>query len=171
MTDHRGPGGPIRQARSVLPLSGRIGVDIPLDAAFRFFTGSFDSWWPREFHIGQVEMAEAILEPGEGGRWYERGVDGSECEWGRVLVWEPPHRFVVTWQINGEWQYDPDPDHASEIEVRFSADGPSQTRVELEHRHLERLVDGQSLRDGIREGGGWSHVLGIFAAAALRRWT
>ena len=93
-------------------------------------------------------MATAILEPHEGGRWYEQGTDHSQCDWGRVLVWEPPHRLVVTWQINGHWQYDPDPTHASEIEVRFRADGPDQTTVTLEHRHLERLVDGQALRDG-----------------------
>ena len=110
-------------------------------------------------------MAEAILEPGEGGRWYERGVDGSECDWGRVLAWEPPLRLLVTWQINGSWLYDPDPLHASEIEVRFTAEGPEQTRVELEHRHLHRLVDGQALRDGIGEGGGWSSNLEHFARA------
>jgi uncharacterized protein YndB with AHSA1/START domain len=94
-------------------------------------------------------------------------VDGIECDWGRVLVWEPPHRLLVTWQINGGWQYDPDPQHASEIEVRFIAEGPEKTRVELEHRLLERLVDGQALRDGIGEGGGWSSVLERFAKAAL----
>jgi uncharacterized protein YndB with AHSA1/START domain len=79
---------------------------------------------------------------------------------------DPPHRLVVTWQINGHWQYDPDPAHASEIEVRFSADGPDQTTVELEHRRLERLVDGQALRDGITGGGGWSSLLELFAKAA-----
>jgi uncharacterized protein YndB with AHSA1/START domain len=89
---------------------------VPIEKAFRVFTNSFDTWWPREFDIGQVAMAEAILEPREGGRWYERGIDGSECDWGRVLAWEPPHRVLVTWQINGDWQYDPDPEHASEIE-------------------------------------------------------
>jgi len=92
-------------------------------------------------------------------------VDGSECDWGRVLAWEPPLRILVTWQINGSWQYDPDPLHASEIEVRFRAEGPERTRVELEHRHLDRLVDGQALRDGIGEGGGWSSNLEHFARA------
>ena len=111
----------------------------------------------------------AILEPHEGGRWYERGADGSECDWGRVLVWEPPHRLVVTWQINGQWQYDPDPEHASEIEVRFTADGPGQTIVELEHRLLERLVDGQALHDGISGGGGWISLLERFAKAATNQ--
>ncbi|MFG2024610.1 SRPBCC family protein [Streptomyces sp. NPDC048825] len=152
---------------TVAPLQGKITVNVPVERAFRVFTESFHSWWPSDYHIGQVEMAEAILEPREGGRWYERGVDGSECDWGRVLAWEPPHRLVVTWQINGYWQYDADPEHASEIEIRFTADGPEQTTVELEHRHLDRLVEGQALRDGITGGGGWSTVLEAFAKVAL----
>lgn len=152
---------------STIPvLNGRTTVGVPIEKAFRVFTNSFNTWWPRELHIGQAEMAEAILEPREGGRWYERGVDGTECDWGRVLAWEPPHRLLVTWQINGEWQFDPDPQHASEIEVRFIAEGPELTRVELEHRLLERLVGGQALRDGIGVGGGWSSNLERFAKAA-----
>ena len=151
---------------STIPaIKGVTTVRAPIEKAFRVFTTSFNTWWPREFHIGLAEMAEAILEPHEGGRWYERGVDGSECNWARVLAWEPPLRLLVTWQINGSWQYDPDPLHASEIEVRFTAEGPEQTRVELEHRHLDRLVDGQALRDGIGEGGGWSSNLEHFAKA------
>ena len=151
---------------TIPPLTGTITVDVPMEQAFRVFTDAFGSWWPAEYHIGQADMAAAILEPRAGGRWYERGVDGSECDWGRVLAWEPPHRLVVTWQINGEWQYDPDPEHASEIEVRFTADGPDRTQVELEHRFLERLVGGQALRDGIGQGGGWSSNLERFARAA-----
>ena len=129
-------------APTIPPLTGTITVDVPVELAFRTFTDAFGSWWPAEYHIGRADMATAILEPREGGRWYEQGVDGSECDWGRVLAWEPPNRLVVTWQINGQWQYDPDPERASEIEVRFTADGPDQTTVNLEHRHLERLVDG-----------------------------
>jgi uncharacterized protein YndB with AHSA1/START domain len=87
-----------------------------------------------------------------------------------VLTWEPPHRLVVTWQINGQWQYDPDPDHASEIEVRFTPDGPGQTTVELEHRLLERLVDGQAIHDAIVvQGGGWTTMLELFAKAAANQ--
>jgi uncharacterized protein YndB with AHSA1/START domain len=148
------------------PLNGTVTVAVPVDRAFHVFTASFNTWWPHQYHIGRAEIAEAVLEPREGGRWYERGVDGSECDWGRVLAWEPPHRLVVTWQINGQWQYDPDPDHASEIEVRFTADGPEQTVVELEHRLLDRLVDGRVLRDGITGGGGWGAILELFAKAA-----
>lgn len=150
---------------AIPPLSSSVTVAVDVERAFRVFTASFNTWWPMQYHIGQSEVAEAVLEPREGGRWYERGVDGSECDWGRVLVWEPPSRLVVTWQINGQWQYDPDPEHASEIEIRFTADGPEQTRVELEHRLLDRLVAGEALRDGISGGGGWGAILAMFAKA------
>lgn len=153
------------------PLTATIAVAAPLERAFGVFTRDFGTWWPPQFHIGGVEMADAILEPWAGGRWFERGVDGTECDWGKVLVWDPPHRVVVTWQINGQWQYDPDPEHASEIEVRFTADGPSQTTVALEHRRIERLVGGEALREGIRQGGGWKFLLERFAETALKSGT
>ena len=123
--------------------------------------------WPREFDV-RADLAEAVLEGRVGGRWYERGVDGTECDWGHVLVWEPPHRLVVTWQINGYWQYDPDPGHASEVEVRFTATGPNQTLVEVRHDQLEHLVAGQQLRDGITGGGGSPSLLEAFASTATR---
>ena len=155
-------------APSIPNLTGTATVILPQEKAFAFFTGSLGRWWPAEYHIGRADMADAILEPQVGGRWYERGVDGSECDWGRVLAWEPPHRLVVTWQINGHWQYDPDPAHASEIEVRFTADGPEQTIVELEHRYLDRLVAGQAIHDTIEiSGGGWTSVLLTYAKAAI----
>ena len=150
-------------------IQGKVTVNAPIERAFRIFTESFTTWWPADYHIGEADMAEAIIEPREGGRWYERGVDGSECDWGHVLAWEPPHRLVVTWQINGQWQFDPDPEHASEIEVRFTPDGPGQTTVEVEHRLLERLIDGQALREGIEGGGGWSALLELFAKAAANQ--
>ncbi|MFC4372703.1 SRPBCC family protein [Nocardia halotolerans] len=148
-------------------LAGKATVALPLERAFAFFTASFGSWWPPAYHIGAAEMADAIIEPREGGRWYERGVDGTECDWGTVLTWEPPHRLVLTWQINGRWQYDPDPAHASEIEIRFVAEGPERTDVTLEHRYLDRLVEGKAIADTIVEGGGgWSTLLEAFARAA-----
>jgi DNA-binding transcriptional ArsR family regulator/uncharacterized protein YndB with AHSA1/START domain len=155
-------------AATIPALSGMVTVDVPVEQAFRAFTHSFNTWWPPEFHIGQADMAEAILEPRVGGRWYERGVDGTECDWGRVLVWEPPHRLVVTWQINGKWQFDPDPDHASEIEVRFTADGP-QTTVELEHRHIHRLVDGQIIYETFIRGGNWISLLERFTRVTANK--
>jgi len=146
-------------------IQGKVTVNAPIERAFRIFTESFTTWWPADYHIGQADMAEAIIEPREGGRWYERGVDGSECDWGHVLAWQPPHRLVVTWQINGQWQYDPDPEHASEIEVRFTPEGSDQTTVDLEHRLIHRLVGGEAIRDSISGGGGWSAVLAQFAKA------
>jgi uncharacterized protein YndB with AHSA1/START domain len=152
-------------------IQGTVTVAVPVAHAFRVFTDSFHTWWPPAYHIGKADLAKAVIEPGEGGRWYEQGVDGSECDWGRVLAWEPPHRLVLTWQINGRWQYDPDPDHASVIEIRFSPDGPGQTRVELEHRDLERLVDGRAMRDAIGGAGGWGSVLSSYAAAVADQGT
>jgi uncharacterized protein YndB with AHSA1/START domain len=148
------------------PITGVVTVGLPVEQAFGVFTSEFASWWPHQYHIGQADVAEVILEPHEGGRWYERGVDGSECDWGRVLVWAPPSRLVFTWQISGAWQFDPDPEHASEIEVQFSEDGPGQTRVEVEHRHFDRLVDGRSVHDAIRGGGGWALLLEGYAKTA-----
>ena len=146
-------------------IQGKVTVNAPIERAFRIFTESFTTWWPADYHIGEADMAEAIIEPREGGRWYERGVDGSECDWGHVLAWEPPHRLVVTWQINGQWQYDPDPEHASEIEVRFTPDGSDQTTVELAHRLLHRLVGGEAIRDSISGGGGWGALMAQYAKA------
>jgi uncharacterized protein YndB with AHSA1/START domain len=142
-----------------------VTVQVPIERAFTVFTDRFNTWWPAAYHIGSTDMAEAVIEPKEGGRWYERGVDGSECDWGVVLTWEPPTRLVVTWQINGQWKYDPDPAHASEIEVRFAADGPQQTVVELEHRYLERLADYRELLGAIGGEGGWSRILEQYEAA------
>lgn len=157
-------------APQIPPINGAVTVGVPVDHAFKVFTDSIDTWWPAQYHIGQADMDKAIIEPREGGRWYEVGVDGSECDWGRVLAWEPPNRLVLTWQINGSWQFDPDPEHASEIEVRFAADGPGQTTVELEHRHLERLVDGKAIHDAIVVGGGgWNSLLELFAKAATNQ--
>jgi uncharacterized protein YndB with AHSA1/START domain len=136
--------------------------------AFKVFTAGFTTWWPPSHHIGGADLAEAVLEQQEGGRWYERGVDGSECDWGTVLAYDPPRRVLLSWHLNGEWAYDPDPAKASEVEVRFIAEGPDVTRVELEHRHLERHGGTwQALRDGVSSDGGWADLLRGFAGTAV----
>jgi uncharacterized protein YndB with AHSA1/START domain len=145
------------------PIQGKTTVDVDQQRAFEVFTASINTWWPHEYHIGASEVAEVVLEPQVDGRWYERGVDGSECDWGRVRVWEPPNRILFTWQIDGTWQFDPDAEHASEIDVRFHADGPEQTTVEVEHRHFERLNGGESINGAIQGGGGWSALLASYA--------
>jgi len=129
------------------------------ERAFAVFTEGFGTWWPREHHIGAADLAEAIIEPKVGGRYYERSVDGSECDWGSVLAYDPPERVVLSWGLQGDWRYDPDPAKASEIEVRFIAEGPNQTRVELEHRHIERHDLAERVVEGIDSPDGWAGIL------------
>jgi uncharacterized protein YndB with AHSA1/START domain len=139
-------------------------VDAPRERAFRVFTEQFDQVKPREHNLLGVDIAESVFEPRAGGRVYDRGVDGSECQWGRVLAYEPPDRIVFSWDITPHWQLEPDLDRTSEVEVRFIAETPERTRVELEHRHLDRHGDGwQGLREGVAGDGGWPLYLGRFA--------
>jgi len=133
------------------------------ERAFRVFTEEFGAWWPRDYSIGKVEMADFVVEPKAGGRWYEVGVDGTECDTGRVTAYEPPRRLVLAWHLNGSWQFDPDPDHASEVEVLFIAEGGNRTRVELEHRYFERHgADAAAVRGAVSATGGWGRVLDAF---------
>jgi uncharacterized protein YndB with AHSA1/START domain len=141
-----------------------VTVEAPVDKAFRVFTDGIDRWWFRQHHIGASELQEVVLEPRAGGRWYEVGIDGTECPWGHVLAWDPPHRLVLAWQIDSAWHFDPD--LITEVEVRFAADGPDRTVVELEHRDLERFGDAsETMRTGFDSAGGWQGLLGAFAQA------
>ena len=145
-----------------------VTVEAPIGRAFDVFTNGYDAWWPRSHHIGEADMAKAVLEPRAGGRYYEIGVDGSECDWGRVLEIDAPNRIVFSWHLDGDWQYDPDPEHASEIEVRFTAESATATRVDLEHRNLERHGGeaGEKIRDAVSSEGGWGGLLARFRAQA-----
>lgn len=150
---------------AVPPVRHVIVVDAPREHAFEVFTRGLDSWWFRDHHIGKEPMREAVMEPREGGRVYERGIHGAECDWGRVLAWEPPSRLVVAWQIGGDWQFDPEPAHASEYEVRFIAETSTRTRVEFEHRHFERHGEaGRKIRDSVENG--WAKLLATYADTA-----
>lgn len=150
---------------SPVAVSKTITVAAPIEHAFAVFAEGFDRWWPRSHHIGEAELARAVLETREGGRWYEQGVDGSECDWGRVLAWEPPHRVVLAWQLTVDYAYDPD--FATEVEVRFAAEGENRTRVSLEHRDLERYGDKvDEVRATFESEGGWTGILERYAAAA-----
>jgi uncharacterized protein YndB with AHSA1/START domain len=141
-----------------------VTVEVSQQRAFEVFTAGFGSWWPKAYSLGASDMADFVLEPKVGGRWYEVGVDGTECDTGRVLAYEPPERVVFSWQLNEQWQYDPDPSHASEVEVRFIAEGPSRTRIDLEHRGFERHGAGaDGVRAGIDAPTGWTYVLDLFA--------
>ena len=144
-----------------------IVVDAPIDRAFNVFTERIGSWWPDDHHILQAELAEMIFEPRVGGHVYDRGIDGSECRWARVLAYEPPTRVVISWDINLQWQLEADPNKTSEIEVRFIVVTANQTRIELEHRGLERHGDGwEQMRDAVSSPGGWSRGLQLFATAS-----
>lgn len=144
-----------------------VTVDAPVERAFAVFTAGFSTWWPlASHHIGAADCADVRIEGREGGRWYEVGVDGSECEWGRVLAWEPPHRLVLSWQIDGRWAYDPDPSHASEIEVRFTPREAGRTLVELWHRHIERHgATAADLGAAVGAEGGWVTLLSRYAGS------
>lgn len=131
-------------------------VEAPIERAFAVFTEQFDAIKPREHTMMPVEIAESVLEPHVGGHLLDRGVDGSERRWGRVLAFEPPHRLVFSWDISPQWQLETDPDRSSEVEVRFVAETPQRTRVELEHRNLDRHGEGwEDLHGAIGSGGGW----------------
>jgi uncharacterized protein YndB with AHSA1/START domain len=134
-----------------------ITVQAPIDRAFAMFTDGIGTWWPPENHILQVELAEIVFEPRVGGHVYDRGVDGSESRWARVLAYEPPGRVVFSWDINPRWQIEADPAKTSEVEVRFTAEGPERTHVELEHRNLDRHGEGwEQMRDAVGSPNGWS---------------
>jgi uncharacterized protein YndB with AHSA1/START domain len=133
-----------------------IVVQAPIERAFRVFVEDFGRVKPREHNLLAVEIDETVFEPRVGGHIYDRGVDGSECRWARVLAYEPPSRVVFSWDISPRWQLETDSARASEVEVRFIAETPERTRVELEHRHLERHGEGwQGVREGVSADGGW----------------
>jgi uncharacterized protein YndB with AHSA1/START domain len=141
-----------------------IVVEAPVERAFSVFTDGFGSFKPREHNLLEVDIAETVFETHVGGNIYDRGVDGSECRWARVLAFDPPDRVVFSWDISPQWQLETDLDRTSEVEVRFIAEAPDRTRVELEHRNLDRHGPGwESERDGVAGDGGWPLYLGRFA--------
>ena len=143
-----------------------IVVDAPIERAFSVFTDQMATWWPPEHHILEAELAEMVFEPREGGHVYDRGVDGSECRWARVLVYEPPNRFVISWDINTQWKLQTDLEKTSEVEVRFVSEAPDRTRVEVEHRNLDRHGEGwEGMRDAVGSPDGWAGGLRLFADA------
>jgi uncharacterized protein YndB with AHSA1/START domain len=144
------------------PVRKSIVVKAPQAHAFEVFTLRFASWWPKSHHIASAEMADAIIEPRIGGRWYEKGLDGSECDWGRVLAWEPPSRVVLSWHLNGQFKIDQN--MQSEVDVRFFAEDESTTRVELEHRIT--ATDAEAIRAAVDSPNGWSGLLAAYAATA-----
>jgi uncharacterized protein YndB with AHSA1/START domain len=142
-----------------------IVVEAPIARAFSVFTERFGDFKPPEHNLLGVAIAETVFEPRVGGHIYDRGVDGSECRWARILAYEPPARVVFSWDISPQWQLETEPDNASEVELRFIAEGPQRTRLELEHRHIDRHGPGwQAVSDGVAGDAGWPLYLDRYAA-------
>ena len=143
----------------------QIVVDAGIARAFTTFTERFGDFKPPEHNLLAAPIAETVFEPRVGGHIYDRATDGSECRWARILAYDPPHRVVFSWDIGPQWQVETDPELTSEVEVRFVPEGPDRTRVELEHRHIDRHGPGwQSVRDGVEHDRGWPLYLARYAA-------
>jgi uncharacterized protein YndB with AHSA1/START domain len=143
----------------------QIVVEAPIDKAFGVFTERFGDFKPPEHNLLASPIAETVFEPRVGGSIYDRGEDGSECHWARVLVYEPPQRVVFSWDIGPTWQVETEPDNTSEVEVIFTAEGPDRTRVELEHRNLDRHGPGwEAVSGGVGHEQGWTLYLDRYAA-------
>jgi uncharacterized protein YndB with AHSA1/START domain len=142
-----------------------IVVEAPIERAFAVFTEGIGTWWPPEHHILEGELAEMVFEPREGGHVYDRAVDGSECRWARVLAYEPPQRVLITWDISLQWRIESDPAKTSEVEVRFFSETSERTRVELEHRNIDRHGEGwEEMHRAVGSPEGWDAELQRFAA-------
>jgi uncharacterized protein YndB with AHSA1/START domain len=143
----------------------QIVVDAPIDKAFAVFTERFGDFKPPEHNLLSAPIAETVFEPRVGGHIYDRGTDGTECRWARVLVYEPFEKVVFSWDIGPSWQVETDPDNTSEVEVRFIAETPQRTRVELEHRNIDRHGPGwEAVADGVGHDAGWPLYLDRYAA-------
>jgi uncharacterized protein YndB with AHSA1/START domain len=153
--------------RELEPVRKSIRVRADVARAFRVFTEEMDSWWPRTHHIGSSPMKRVVVEGRPMGAIYTAQEDGTVCPWGSVLTWEPPHRFVMAWQVSPDWKYEPNLSKCSEVEVRFTPADDGTTLVELEHRGFERHGGGCTrMREQVNAEGGWGGLLAMFAARA-----
>lgn len=151
----------------IVPVTVSLVVEADRKLAFDVFTAELDSWWPRSHHIGSSPMLRSVMEPGVGGRCYSVHEDGSSVQWGKVLAWEPPRRFVMAWQVTPQWKFEPDETRCSEVEVTFTPQDDGRTLVALEHRHFERHGEGAAgMRAQVGGDGGWNGLLRLFKASA-----
>jgi uncharacterized protein YndB with AHSA1/START domain len=149
------------------PVRKTIHVAASQERAFRVFTAGMSWWWRPEHHIAATPFAEIVVEPRTGGRWYEKDKDGAECEWGKVLAWEPPSRLVLSWQLTSEWKFDPT--FVTELEIRFTPLGANETRVDLEHRDLEKYgAEAAAVRASLDSEGGWNGAIAAYATEASK---
>lgn len=148
----------------IAPVRKTITVAASQAHAFDVFTNGLDRWWPKKHSIGSAPLVKSIIEPKVGGRWYSQHEDGTEAVVGHMKVWEPPSRIVFSWEINAQWK--PDPKMGSEVEVRFIAEGPKTTRVELVHHKFETMGEaaGTSMRNSVENG--WVPIMDLFQKAA-----
>ena len=154
---------------TIAPVRRSVVVRASAERAFSIFTDDFDSWWPRSHHIGSSPMTKAFIEGRKGGRCGALQEDGTDCPWGTVLDWDPPRRFVMAWQINPDWTYQPDLALSSEVEVRFTPLGDGTTRVDLEHRNFDRHgAGGATMATGVGGEGGWGALLAGFAERVVK---
>ena len=149
------------------PVCKSIRVRASADKAFRVFTQEMDTWWPRTHHIGNSPMKRVVVEGKPGGRIYTEQEDGTVCPWASVRTWAPPNLFVMVWQVSPEWQYEPNIERCSEVEVRFTPVDDGTTLVELEHRGIQRHAGAcVAMREQVSAEGGWGSLLGMFAKKA-----
>ena len=144
-----------------------IHVNVPIEKAFKVFTERMGRWWPATHHVGGTPFKDILIEPRVGGRWYEINVEGAECIWGSVLAWEPPKRVVLSWHLQPDWSFNGDMARASEVALEFLAEGLESTRVEFEHRRLEKHGEGWTkMREQVGAPGGWPAILSLYVEAA-----
>lgn len=140
-----------------------MSVNVPIDRAFKVFTEKMGAWWPASHHVGGTPFKDILIDPLTGGRWYEINADGQECVWGSVLAWEPPKKVVLSWHLQPDWSVNMDMAKSSEVSMEFIAEGPEKTRLEFEHRHLERHGEGwEKMRAEVSSDGGWPMILDLY---------
>lgn len=154
------------QSTSDLHVTRSIAVPLAPEAAFDLFTARMSEFWPASHSIGASPFQAVVMEPGVGGRWFERSADGAECLWGRVLAWNPPNRVVLAWQINADWKYDPD--FETEVTVTFTEIERGRTKLELRHGHLERFgVRAAEMKDTFESPNAWDGILAAYADSVI----
>jgi uncharacterized protein YndB with AHSA1/START domain len=143
-----------------------MSVNVPIERAFKAFTEKMGAWWPATHHVGGTPFNDILIDPRAGGRWYEINANGEECIWGSVLAWEPPKKVVLSWHLQPDWSFSADMAKASEVALEFIAEGSEKTRLEFEHRHLERHGAGwEKMREQVGAPGGWPAILDLYLAA------